>query len=63
MKLPRSVVALDYGEKGDLYIRFKHVDKPLGEPSEDGLVIFFFEDRGKTPVAIEILDVKELSRK
>jgi hypothetical protein len=29
-KLPRTVIALDYGSKGDLYIRFKHSDNPVG---------------------------------
>ena len=63
VKLPRSVVALEYGEKDDLYVRFKHVDNPLSEPSKDGLVIFFFEDGGTKPVAVEILDVNKLARK
>ena len=40
MKLPRSVLAVDYGEHGDLYVRFRHVEKPIGEPSKDGLAVF-----------------------
>ena len=58
IKLPRQVIAIDLGEKGkDLYVRFKHVADPLGEPSKDGGVIFFYEgDSGKKPVAVEILD-------
>jgi len=58
-KLPRKVVALDYGKRGDLYIRFKYVEKPIGEPMKDGLAIFFYED-SKDIVALEILDVKEI---
>ncbi len=52
---------MDYGERGDLYIRFKHVEIPVGEPSEDGLVVFFYED--SEVVAVEILDQAELMRK
>lgn len=56
MKLPRKVIATDYDER-ILYIRFKHVDKPIGEPSEDFKVLFFY-DKNKI-VALEILDVEE----
>ena len=56
MKLPRKVIATDYDES-ILYIRFKHVSEPIGEPSEDFKVIFF-HDRNKI-VALEILDVKD----
>lgn len=59
IKLPRKVIALDYGKRGDLYIRFKHVEKPIGEPTKDGIAIFFYED-SKDIVALEILDVKEI---
>ena len=63
VKLPRSVQAVDYGERGDLYIRFRHVEKPIGEPTEDGLTIFFYDDHGgRRTVAVEILDVTELMR-
>jgi hypothetical protein len=64
LKLPRRVVAVDYGEKGDLYIRFKHVDNPQGEPTTDGRVLFFFEEsvRRKSPVAVEILDVESVTK-
>ena len=48
---------VDYGERDDLYIRFKDVDKPIGEPSEDFKVIFFY-DKNKI-VALEIRDVKD----
>ena len=58
LKLPRAVLAVDYGERGDLYIRFKHVDRPVGEPAEDGLAIFFYEDGSDRPVAAEILELK-----
>ena len=55
--MPKRVVAVDYGEKGDLYIRFKHADAPEGEPTSDGRVIFFYSGR-RDPVAVEILDVE-----
>ena len=51
-------MALDYGQRGDLYIRFKHVGKPIGEPTKDGLVIFFYEN-GKV-VAVEVMDVSKI---
>jgi len=59
IKLPRKVITLDYGKRGDLYIRFKYVEKPIGEPTKDGLVIFFYED-SRDIIAVEILDVKEI---
>ena len=37
VRLPRNVLAVDYGERGDLFIRFRHVERPVGEPAEDGL--------------------------
>ena len=58
VKFPKKVIAIDLGEKGDLYVRFKLTDEPLGEPSDDGRVIFFYESEDQsTPVAVEILDV------
>ena len=63
IRLPKRVVAIDYGEKGDLYIRFRHADEPLGEPAKDGGVIFFYEDGRRSPVAVEILDVLRISKK
>ncbi len=61
MNLPRTVVGVDYGRKGDLYIRFKHSEKPIGEPEKDGLAIFFYDDEeANSPiVAVELLDVAE----
>jgi hypothetical protein len=49
-------VAVDFGSKGDLYVRFKHVPKPIGDATDDGLVVFFYEDEG-SPVGLELLDV------
>ncbi|HXY56873.1 MAG TPA: hypothetical protein VEH01_04580 [Nitrososphaerales archaeon] len=60
VKLPRTVLAVDYGDRGDLYLRFKHVKKPLGEPSEDGLIVFFYEGSRSPIVAVEILDLPHL---
>jgi hypothetical protein len=57
VKLPRTVVALDYGRRGDLYIRFKHSEEPLGEPEKDGLAVFFYED--SSIVAVELTDVSK----
>ncbi len=56
VKLPTKVVMVDYGERDDLYIRFKHVQKPLGRQSDDSKVIFFY-DNGKI-VGLEILHLK-----
>ena len=58
VKLPRKVIAVDYSEEGDLYIRFKHVEKPIGEPSNDFNVIFFYGN-GNGIVALEIRDLKQ----
>ena len=63
VKLPRTVLAVDYGDRGDLYLTFKHVKKPIGEPSEDGLAVFFSEGSGSPIVAVEILDLAELMQK
>lgn len=56
VKLPKKVVMVDYGERDDLYIRFNHVQKPLGKPSDDSRVIFFYDD--SKIVALEILHLK-----
>jgi len=63
VRLPRRVLAVDYGERGDLYLRFKHVERPVGEPSKDGLVIFFYKGNDGQVVAIEIMDQAQLMRK
>ncbi|MFQ6135444.1 MAG: hypothetical protein ACE5KU_06510 [Nitrososphaerales archaeon] len=55
IRLPRQVVAVDYGSRGDLYLRFKHVEKPVGEPTGDGRAIIFYQNRQEI-VAVEILD-------
>ena len=48
---------MDFGPKGDLYVRFKHVPKPIGDTTNDGLVVFFYEDED-SPVGLELLDVE-----
>jgi hypothetical protein len=60
MQLPRKVLAVDFNPDGDLYIRFRHVDKPVGEASQDGLVVFFYED-GEGIVGLELLDLNPFS--
>ena len=60
VSLPRGVLAVDYGERGDLYIRFKHVEKPVGEPTDDGLAVLFYEEDGTRPVAVETMDLDRL---
>jgi hypothetical protein len=50
-------VAVDFGSRGDLYVRFKHVAKPIGEATNDGLAVFFYDD-GQSPVGLELLDVE-----
>jgi len=55
--LPRRVVAVDLGSRGDLYVRFKHAQKPVGQATEDGLAVFFYED-GDGLVALELLDIE-----
>jgi hypothetical protein len=57
VKLPRKVVAVDFGSRGDLYVRFKHVAKPIGEATNDGLAVFFYDD-GQSPVGLELLDLE-----
>ena len=61
LKLPRKVVALDYETKGDIYIRFEHVGNTVGEPSEDGLVIFFYNADSDDLVGFEIMDITQLA--
>ena len=61
IQLPRKVLAVDFNPKGDLYVRFKHVDKPIGEASKDGLAVFFYED-GDTIVGLELLDIEAFRR-
>ncbi|MFI5421992.1 MAG: hypothetical protein ACHQ1H_13590 [Nitrososphaerales archaeon] len=62
LKMPKRVVAVDYDEKGDLCIRFKHTEAPQGGPASDGRVIFFYDGRNKRdPVAVEILDVESFT--
>ncbi len=58
--LPRKVVAVDFSAKGDLYVRFKHVDKPIGEAADDGLAVFFYEN-GNEIVGLELLDIEPFS--
>lgn len=53
-------MAVDFASEGDFYIRFKHTKKPLGEPSDDGRVIFFY-DRSDDFVAVEVLNLRELA--
>ena len=60
VKLPKGVLAVDYGERNDLYIRFRHVDQPVGEPTEDGLLIFFYDDHDDGMAGVEILDLNRL---
>jgi hypothetical protein len=50
-------VAVDFGSRRDLYVRFKHAAKPIGDATNDGLVIFFYED-GKNLVGLELLDAE-----
>ncbi|MGH9923107.1 MAG: DUF2283 domain-containing protein [Nitrososphaerales archaeon] len=47
---------VDYGERDDLYIRFKIVQKPVGEPSDDSRVVFLYDD--DRIVGLEILHLK-----
>ena len=50
-------MAADFGTKGDLYVRFKHVAKPVGEATEDGFAVLFYED-GDTIVGLELLNLE-----
>jgi hypothetical protein len=58
IKLPTAVVALDYGSRGDLYVRFEHAEKPIGEPTKDGLAVFFYDSTDRL-VALEILSLSK----
>lgn len=60
IQLPRKVLAVDFNPEGDLYVRFEHVDKPVGEASRDGFVVFFYED-GESIVGVELLDIEPFS--
>jgi hypothetical protein len=53
---------VEYGERGDLHIRFKHVEKPVGEPTDDGLAVFFYEEDGTPTEAVEIMDLNRLMK-
>lgn len=60
VRLPRRVVAVDFGTKGDLYVRFRHVPKPIGVATEDGLAVLFYED-GDDIVGLELLNVERFT--
>jgi len=45
------------GRGGVHALRFKHVAKPIGEATNDGLAVFFYED-GESLVGLELLDVE-----
>jgi len=60
LKLPRKVVTVDYGcDVGDLFMRFRHVERMEGEPTEDGRVIVHCDERGRI-AAIEITNITTL---
>lgn len=51
---------VDYDDKeGDLYIRFKEVKQQEGQPTKDGLVMVYYDDKNRI-VALEVLDIAEL---
>jgi hypothetical protein len=56
VSLPRKVVAVDFGSRGDLYVRFKHSARPVGEATADGLAVFFYEDDTGV-VGLELLEL------
>lgn len=60
MKLPRKVVAVDFAKRGGLYVRFKHTNETVGEPSEDGRIIFLYGSANDL-VAVELLDATEFA--
>ncbi|MGA3110386.1 MAG: hypothetical protein ABSD99_13220 [Candidatus Bathyarchaeia archaeon] len=60
IQLPSKVLAVDLNPDGDLYIRFRHVDKPVGEASQDGMAVFFYGD-GEGIVGLELLDLNPFS--
>lgn len=49
-----------FARRGGLYVRFKHTDKAIGEPSEDGRIIFLY-NRLSDLVALELLDPAEFT--
>ena len=60
LKLPRTVIAIDYGEDiGDLFIRFRNAESTEGEPTDDGRVIIHYDKKGKI-AALEIMDLTAL---
>ena len=60
LKLPRKVVTVDYGcDAGDLFVRFRHVERMEGEPREDGRVIVHYDGRGRI-AAVEMTDITTL---
>ena len=60
LKLPRKVVTVDYGDDvGDLFVRFRHVERMEGEPTEDGRVIVHYDERGRI-AAVEITNITTL---
>jgi uncharacterized protein YuzE len=60
LKLPRRVIAIDYGEDlGDLFVKFRHAEHTEGEATEDGKVIVHYDTKGKI-AAIEITNIATL---
>jgi uncharacterized protein YuzE len=60
IKLPRTVITIDYDEdEGDLYIRFKNADITEGEPTSDGNAVIHYDKKGKI-AAVEIADLTVL---
>jgi hypothetical protein len=60
VKLPRKVVTIDYSEDvGDLFMRFRHVDRTEGKPTPDGKIMFHYDPKGKI-ASIEIMDLTAL---
>jgi len=60
LKLPRKVVTVDYGgDVGDLFVRFRRVERMEGEPTGDGRVIVHYDVRGRI-AAVEITDITTL---
>jgi len=59
LKLPRTVITIDYDEEvGDLYIRFKNAEATEGEPTSDGKALLHYDKKGRIS-AIEIADLAE----
>jgi hypothetical protein len=60
LRLPRKVVAVDYGEDvGDLFVRFKIVDRTEGEPTKDGKVVVHYDKKGRI-AAVEVTDLSSI---